>query len=140
MFTLCANLIEKCIWSSAISCRFSAMLLFHFVRQAIHSSSLAWISGPATINKIQVAFFASRTKVMPAADALQGHKEGVGKAGQGLGFESLLLYIECQSICKCRLINDAIIVATRQATPKAKKKKAKRTESWTHPAASSDVV
>lgn len=80
MFTLCANLIEKCIWSSAISCRFSAMLLFHFVRQAIHSSSLAWISGPATINKIQVAFFASRTKVVPAADALQGHKEG-GKEG-----------------------------------------------------------
>lgn len=90
------------------------------MRQAIHSSSLAWNSGSATINKIQVAFFASRTKVMPAADALQGHKEGegIGKAGQGLEFESLLLYIECQSICKCRLINDAIIVATRQATAK----------------------
>lgn len=62
---------------------------------------------------------------MPAADALQGHKEGegIGKAGQGLEFESLLLYIECQSICKCRLINDAIIVATRRATSKKKKKK-----------------
>lgn len=61
------------------------MLLFHFVRQAIHSSSLAWISGPATINKIQVAVFASRTKVMPAADALQGHKEGGRQAWSGTG-------------------------------------------------------
>lgn len=52
-------------------------------------------------------------------------RRGVGKPGQGLGFESLLLYIECQSICKCRLINDAIIVATRQATPKAKKRRLK---------------
>lgn len=74
------NLFRQCTRSSA--CFFYIFLLYAFISFCASSDSFiffgVWGSGPATINKIQVAFFTSRTKVMPAVDKGRQGTEGSG--------------------------------------------------------------